>query len=81
MQNAVGQSDDSPIRSVAVDIVDGQNGENGVVSLHVTLKDRGPSGNGAVNATLNLGTDGPLRLLTSNRRPVRSIFGPFRRNR
>jgi lysophospholipase L1-like esterase len=55
MQDAIGDSDDSPIRSVSVDVVDGDNGDNGEVRFDVTFKGGGLSGNGAVSANLEAG--------------------------
>ena len=55
MQDAVGESDDSPIRSVTVNVVDGENGDNGQVQFDVTFKGGGLSGNGAVTASLDAG--------------------------
>ncbi|MBT5775294.1 MAG: hypothetical protein HOH95_13065 [Dehalococcoidia bacterium] len=55
MQDALGDSDDSPIRSITVDVVDGDGGGNGEVQFDVTFKGGGISGDGAVSAAIDAG--------------------------
>ena len=55
LQDAMANESDSPIRSVALDVVDGDNGDNGELQFDITFKGGGLNGDGAVSASIDAG--------------------------
>jgi len=55
LQDSVADTDSTPIRAVTLDIVDGENGDNGTVKFDVAFKSGSISGDGEVGATLEAG--------------------------
>ncbi len=55
MQDALGDSGENPIRSVALTIVDGDEGEQGALEFDITFKNGSLTGTGRVSASLDAG--------------------------
>jgi lysophospholipase L1-like esterase len=55
MQDSLAGSEDNPIRSITLDVVDGEGGDNGQVNFVVAFKGGSFSGDGAIGAQLDAG--------------------------
>lgn len=55
LQDALAQSEDNPIRRVDLEVIDGPDGDDGVLAFEVTFKNGSLTGSGRVGATLDAG--------------------------
>ncbi len=55
LQDAIADEDDSPIRAVILNVVDGENGESGELQFEVIFKGGNITGDGAVSASIDSG--------------------------
>ena len=55
MQDALGESEENPIRRVDLTVVDGEGGDQGVLQFDITFKNGSLTGNGSVSASLDAG--------------------------